>query len=135
MTSSGPTFVWGGGAVQRGVERLARHARLDLRVHVLVVDGHHLGHLRQIDADAAVGGEDVAFERAADAEGDDRHPVFAAQVNDLDHLGGGVGPHHAFGQRVGKMGFVMAVVGAHRLGGGKALAETVGEGSGEGVGQ
>jgi hypothetical protein len=76
----------------------------------------------------------VALQRAAGAEGDQRHLVFAAQIDDLDHLGGAVGPHHAVGQGVGKWDSSWPWW-ARGFGGGKALAEAFGELLDEGVGR
>ena len=55
------------------VERLAGDAGLDHAVEVLGVHRQHLVHVAEVDRDAAVRRVDVAFERGAGAERDDRH--------------------------------------------------------------
>ena len=60
---------------QMRVERLAGDAGLDHAIEVLGVDGEHAVHAREIDANAAVQRIDVAFQRRAGAEADDRRVV------------------------------------------------------------
>ena len=61
-----------------------RHAGLHRHRQVLGVDGEHAVHARQVDADAALHGQQVAFERRADAERNHGHGVL---VGELDHGG------------------------------------------------
>jgi hypothetical protein len=105
------------------VELLARHAGLHHGVEVRLVHRQHLVHLRQVDADAAFHRQDVALERGADAVGNHRHLVPAADVDDVAHLFGGLGEDHHVRGRVRKVGLVLAVVLAHRGRGGHPLAE------------
>ena len=67
------------GVAQILVELLARDPGLDGGVEILGVDPQDPVHLRQVDADAAVQRRDMAFERGAGAEGDDRRLVLGAQ--------------------------------------------------------
>ena len=55
------------------VERLARDAGLDDAIEILGVHGQHLVHVAEVDRHAAERRVDVAFQRGAGAEGDDRH--------------------------------------------------------------
>ncbi len=73
-------------ALELGVELLAQHARLHAAVEVLGVDLEHAVHLRQVDAHAAVERGDVALERRADAERDDRHARRVAKPDDRRDL-------------------------------------------------
>ena len=61
------------GVAQVGVERFARDAGLHDAIGVVGVDGQHLVHARQVDADAAVRRADVTFERRARAVRDHRN--------------------------------------------------------------
>ena len=74
------------GALQVGVELLARHARLHAAVEVLGVHLEHAVHPRGVERHAAVDRGDVALERGADAEGDDRHAGGRAGADDVGHL-------------------------------------------------
>ena len=65
------------------VERLAGDAGLDHAIEILGVHGQHLVHVAEIDRYAAERRVDVALERGADAERDDRHAVGRADAHDL----------------------------------------------------
>ncbi len=90
------------------VQRFAGHAGLDHAVEVLLVYGEDAVHARQIERHAAQRRIDVAFERGAGAEGDDRHARLGAKLHRFDHLLRGLGEQHRVrrlrrdpGQRVG----------------------------------
>ena len=51
-----------------------------------------------VERDAAARRVDMAFERGADAEGDDRHAMLGADAHDLLHLLGRFGPDDAVGR-------------------------------------
>src|SRR5689334_12334217 len=68
------------------VELLARYARLDHAVEILGMDGEDLVHVLEVDRDAAERRVDVALERGASAEGDDRHAMAGANADDLLHF-------------------------------------------------
>ncbi len=70
------------------VELLARDAGLDDAIEVLGMHGEHAIHVAEIEADAAMGRVDLAFERGAGAERDHRHALGRAQPHDLLHLFG-----------------------------------------------
>ena len=74
------------GALELGVELLARNARLHAAIEILGVDFEHAIHLRQVDADAAVQRRNVTLERRADAERDDRDARRMTQAHDRRHL-------------------------------------------------
>ncbi len=105
------------------VQLLARDARLDHGVEVLFVHREHLVHLRKVDAHAALHREDVALERGADAVGDHRHAVRAADIDDVAHFFRGFQEYDDVRQGVGEIGLVLAVVLAHRLRGRDTVAE------------
>ncbi len=54
----------------------------------------HLVHVADVDRDAAVRRVDVAFERGAGAERDDRHAMGRADAHDLLHVLGRLRKHH-----------------------------------------
>ena len=115
------------GIAQIFVELLARHAGLDAAVQVLGVDLQHRVHARQVDAQAAVERRDMAFERCAGAEGDDRHPVFGADLDRLSDLLGRFGVEHGVRRHDRVMVLALAVLLAHRFGGRQPVAETLPE--------
>ena len=115
------------GALELGVELLARDARLHAAVEVLGVDLEHAVHLRQVDADAAVERGDVAFERRADAERDHRHARRVAQPDDRGDFVVGVREHDDVGQRRVGEALAVAVLFADRARGHRALAVVGGE--------
>ena len=63
-----------------------------------LVHREHLVHLRQVDRHAALHREDVALERGADAVGDHRHAVAAADVDDVAHFFGRLDEDNSIGQ-------------------------------------
>ena len=97
------------------VELLARDARLHHRVEVLLVHREHLVHLRKVDAHAALDREDVAFQRRADAVGDHRHAVRAADIDHVPDFFSCFYKNNNIRKRVGEVGLVLAVVLAHRM--------------------
>ena len=109
------------------VELLAGDARLDDAVEILGVDGEDAVHAQQVDRDAAAGGVEVALERRADAEGDDRHAVSGAEPDDVDHFVGRFGEDHGVRRLVGEPGGGVGVLAPHRLGPDESLAEALGE--------
>ena len=97
------------------VELLARHAGLHGDGQVLGVDREHLVHARQVDADAALHREQMAFERRADAERDHRHRVLRRPAaTDVGDVVGALAEHHRLGRRRVDRRFVAAVLLAHR---------------------
>ena len=85
------------------VQLLARHAGLHHRIEVLAVHGEYLVHVREIDRNAALYGEDVTLERGTDAEGNHWHAVAAADVDDVAHFFRAVWKDDGVGQRVRKI--------------------------------
>ena len=77
------------GIAQIHVQVLARDPRLHGAVEILGIDLDHPVHAARIERDAAVGRVDMAFERSADAERDDRRAVLGADAHDLPDLGAG----------------------------------------------
>ena len=87
------------------VELLARDPGLDGGVEILGVDAQDPVHLRHVDADAARQRRDMALERGAGAEGDDRRLVLGAKLDDRGDLLGGLRRRrrrraHAAGDRI-----------------------------------
>ena len=107
------------------VELLARDAGLDRAVEILGIDLEHAVHARRVERDAAARRVDMAFERGADAEGDDRHAVLGADAHDLLHLLGGFGQDDAVRRLRRDVGRGVGVLLADRLAGLEALAEAL----------
>ena len=105
------------------VQLLARHAGLDGAVEVLGADPQDAVHLRQVDAHPAAHRSDVAFQRRAGAEGDDRHARLGAARNDLGDLLGRAGEDDGVGRGVGMVRLAAAVLLARRRGGGEPRSE------------
>ena len=61
------------------VKRLACHAGFDHAVEILSVHGEDAVHVREIERHAAEGRVDLAFERGAGAERNDRHARLGAK--------------------------------------------------------
>ena len=112
-------------------ERLARHAGLDDAIEVFGVNREHAVHARQSMRDAAVQRVDMAFQRSADAERDDRRVMRGADAHGVDDVLRAVGEHHRVGRRVVGPGQRVAMLTAHRLGGDEAVAEARREITGE----
>ena len=70
---------------------------------------------------------DVALERRADAEGNDRRVMPGAELHEVDHVLPRLREHHRVGRLVLKPGQGVPVRLADRLGGGEAIAEAGGE--------
>ena len=74
------------GALELGIQLLARDTGLHAAVEVRVVHFQHAIHLRQVEAHAAVQRRDVPLERRADAERDHRDPRRVAYAHDRRHF-------------------------------------------------
>ena len=94
---------------------LARHAGLDHAVEILGVHREHAVHVAEVERDAAPRRVDVAFERGAGAERDDRHAMPRADAHDLLHVLGRLRKHHRVRRLVRDPGDGVAVLLAHRL--------------------
>ena len=105
------------------VELLARDAGLDGAVEIVDRDAQDAVHLRQVDAETALDGRDVAFEAGAGAEGDDRHLGGGAQPHRLGDLLRGAGVEHRIGRHELVIRGVLAVMLAYGGGGRETLAE------------
>ena len=81
----------------------------------------------QVERDAAVRRVDMALERRADAERNDRRVVPGAELDEVDHVVPGFGEHHRVRRLVLEPGQRVPVRLADRLGGGEAIAEAGGE--------
>ncbi len=109
------------------VELLAGDAGLDHAIEIVGVDGENGVHAREVERDAAMRGVDMAFERRADAERNDRRVVPGAELDQVDHVIFVFGEHHRVRRLVLEPGQRVAVRLADRLGSGEAVAETGGE--------
>ena len=89
------------------------------------MNGEHAIHVAEIEADAAKGRVDLAFERGAGAEGDHRYALCRAQPHDLLHLFGGLRKDHRIRRLVADPSQRIAVLLAHRLRGDEAIAEAM----------
>jgi hypothetical protein len=123
------------GVLDLGVQLLARDARLHGAQQVLGRDRQHPVHARDVDREAALDREQVALERGADPERDDREAVLPAGEHRLDDVLGRLGEHHRVGRRDGERRLVAAVVLADRERGAEAVAEAGAQPFGERVGQ
>ena len=99
---------------KRLVQLQARDAGFDRRVEIVDADAQHVVHLAQIDRDAAVDRVDVAFERRAGAERDDRHAMGRADRHDRGDLVRRVREADDVGQRGEVVGLAVAVMIADR---------------------
>jgi len=102
---------------------IARDAGLHGGGQVFGVDRQHLAHLRQVDRDAALQRQHVAFERSTGTVGNDGNAMFAAGLDDGGDFFSGVGEHHPIGQHriVGRL--IAAVMLAHRLRGRETISK------------
>ncbi|MPM54588.1 hypothetical protein SDC9_101366 [bioreactor metagenome] len=83
------------------VELLARDAGLHGDGEVVRVDGQDLVHAAYVDADAALDGQQMAFERRARAVGNHRHLILRGQLHRVLHILRAFGKHH--GRRRGRL--------------------------------
>ena len=98
------------------VQGLARDAGLHGDSEVVGVDRQHAVHASQVDADAALHGQQMPFERRARAVGDHRHAVLRGQAHGVLHVLRAFGEHHGGGRRRLDRAFVAPVLRAHRGG-------------------
>jgi hypothetical protein len=68
------------------VELLPGDAGLDDAIEIVGVDGENIIHAREVERDAAMGRVDMAFERRADSERNDRRVVPGAELDEIDHV-------------------------------------------------
>ena len=109
------------------VELLAGDAGLDHAVEILGVDGENRVHTRTVERDPAVRRIDMALERGADAERDDRRVVPGAEFDEVDHVFPGFGEHDCIRRLVLEPGQRMPMRLADRGRSGEAVAEPGGE--------
>ena len=105
------------------VELLAGDAGLDDAVEILGVHREHPVHVAEVDRHAAERRVDVALQRRAGAERDDRHAVRRADAHDLLHVLGDCGKTTASGGSLATQVSGVAMLLAHRLRGDEAIAE------------
>jgi hypothetical protein len=100
------------------VELAAGDAGLHGDVHVLDRQPDDRVELAHVDAHPAAQGGDMTFKRGARPEGDDRHPVAAAEPDDGRRLLGGARVHDEVGRR-GRVPGLVAAVEAQLVGAGE----------------
>ena len=105
------------------VQLLARDARLHRHREVVRVDAEHPVHAAHVDADAALHGQQVAFERGTRAVRNHRHFVLAGQLHGVGHILGAFSKHHGAGRGRLQRALVAPVLFAHGLGGGALRAK------------
>ena len=115
------------------VELLARDAGLDHAVEVLRIHRQHAVHVAKIDRHAAMGRIDMALERRAGAEGNDRHAVRGADAHDVLHVIGRLREHHCVGRLARDPGRRIGVLLAHGLRGDEPVAELRGQRGDDGL--
>ena len=113
------------GVAEIFVQLLPRHARLHAAVQILGVDLQHLVHLGDVDGDAAVERRHMALQRGTGAEGNDRHLVLGAGLDDLLHLFRRMRVDHGVRRHHRVVVLALAVLLAHGLGGREAVAEAL----------
>src|SRR5262249_33625551 len=96
---------------------------LDDRIEVFSVNAQDPVHLRQVETNAAGKRGDVTFERGPCAECYDRRIVFGAEIDDRGDLLGAASKDDRVRSMRGMIGLVLALLGAERRRGGKAIAE------------
>ena len=121
------------GVAQVLVQALAGQAGLRGAEQVLGGDRKQPVHPREIEADAALDGEVLSFQRTGGAVGGDGRAGVGADLHDLRDLGGRLRVGHRVGRGVGVVGLVLAVQAAVGLRGDEPVSEQGGE-TGEGVG-
>ena len=89
------------------------------------MDGDDAVHAAQVDADAAGRRVDLAFERCAGAERDDRHAVLRTDTHRFVHIVFRFGEDNAVRQLAGNIGGRMRVLLAQCLAGLQFIAETL----------
>ncbi len=109
------------------VELLAGDPRFDDAVEIVRVDGENIIHPREVERDAAMRSVDMALERRADAERNDRRVMAGAELGEVDHVLFGFGEHHRVRRLVLEPGQRVAMRLADRFGRGVSVAETGGE--------
>jgi len=107
--------------------REARDAGLDDAIEIVGVDGENIIHAREVERDAAMRRVDMAFERRADAERNDRRVVPGAELGEVDDVIFVFGEDHGVRRLVLEPGQRVAMRLADRLGSGEAVAKTGGE--------
>ncbi len=85
-------------------------------------------HAGEIEADAALHREQLAFERRSGAKGDDRHVLRGGQFHRVGHVLRTFAEHHGGRRRHVEGRFIAPMLLAHRLRGGKLRAEAAGQG-------
>jgi len=113
---------------QTGVANLvvqlhARHAGLHRDGQVFGMDADDLVHAAEVQADAALHCQQMAFQRRARAVRNHRHGVLVGQLQHRGHVAGALAEHHPFGRRRVQRRLIATVLNAHRHRGGTAVAE------------
>ena len=109
------------------IELLARYARLNDAIEIFGMYREHAVHVLHVDANAAARRIDLAFERGAGAERNDRHIMLRADAHDLLHVFGRLREYHGVRRLVGVPRRGVAVLFAHGLRGDDTISERCGE--------
>ena len=81
--------------LERLVKLLARHAGLHPHRQVLGLDGQHLVHARDIQADTALHRQQMPLQGRTHTKRNDRHFVAGRQRHGVGRVGAGLGKHHS----------------------------------------
>jgi hypothetical protein len=95
-------------------------------VEIVLAHGDYLVERREIDADATLNGQQVAFERGAGSKSNDRSAMAVAQCDDFGDFPCGLGEYHRIRRHWRVRGFILAMMQADRSGDREARAEAGG---------
>src|SRR5690348_6367866 len=99
------------------------------------MDGEDLVHAGEVEGNAAPWCQDMAFDRAADTVGNDRHALLGAEADDGGDFFRTFRHHHAVGRLRGMYRLVAAMLQAGRFAEGETLLELLLEGLDQGGGK
>src|SRR5215468_1228735 len=105
------------------VELLAGNPGLNCSIEIFGVDAQDPVHLRQVETNASGKRGDMPFERGPCTEGYDRCRAFGTETDNCRDLFGIASKGDRVRSMRGMIGLVLAVLGADRRRGGKAIAE------------
>ena len=109
--------------LERLVKLLARHAGLHPHRQVLGLNGQHLVHARDIQADTALHRQQMPFQGRTHTKRNDRHFVTGRQRHGVGRVGAGLGKHHSHRRGGIQRRLIAPMLLAYRQGGGALPAK------------